>query len=580
MSLWRHAAVGDIKSLGRFWVIVETIAAYGFNELAGQIKHVRPWKRRSPAAAATVSRPEKLRMLLEELGPTFVKLGQILSTRPDLIGHVYADELSHLTESVSPFPYEEVEKIITAELGGPPEEFFKEFSREPLGAASIGQVHYARLRKNGEAVVVKVQRPGIQSKIALDIEIMRYLARKLERVNETLARCRPVQVVEEFAYSLNRELDYRVEAGNLMHFTKNMSSDEHLKIPRVYLELTTSRVLTMERIFGDSANKVLESPELVKKYDLRKIAVIGVNSLLSQIFEYGFFHADPHPGNIFLLSGDKLCFIDFGMMGRVSEMERRVFIRTISHLLAGRISLMTDSALRMTTTDEFSGSRDNLERDLGDLVDDNINLPLERISVAEILEKLLEILKHYQLALKPNLYMMAKAIITVEHVGRVFDPELKIVELVKPFIFRMKLRAFDPRPYVRSFFDELGDNMQALETIPKSLRRIVAKLETGDLSLRVEHHRLDDIEQTLYITGERLSRSLLLTAILIGSALIIVAKIPPFWYDIPVIGAVGFVFSGVMSMIVLWEDHRQRKRFLRERMRRKLETAINRRKPE
>lgn len=576
--MWRHAGVGDIKSLGRFWVIVETIAAYGFNELAGQIKHVRPWKRRSFTSAAAASLPEKLRLLLEELGPTFVKLGQILSTRPDLIGAAYADELARLTESVAPFPYAEVEKIIIADFGSPPDKLFAEFSREPLGAASIGQVHYARLRGSGEPVVVKVQRPGIKAKIALDIEIMRYLARKLEHVNETMARCRPVQVVEEFAYSLNRELDYRVEAGNLIHFAKNMDGDENLKIPRVHLELTTTRVLTMERIFGDSANRVLESQALAAKYDLPKIAVIGVNSMLSQIFEYGFFHADPHPGNIFLLPENKLCFIDFGMMGRVSETERRDFIRTIGHLLAGRISPMTDSALRMTTSDEYSGSRDDLERDLGDLVDDNINLPLEKISVAGVLEKLLEILKHYQLALKPNLYMMAKAIITVEHVGRVFDPDLKIVELVKPFILKMKLRSFDPRPFVQRFFDELGDNLLALEALPKSLRRIVGKLEDGDLTLRVEHHRLDDIEQTLYVTGERLSRSMLLTAILIGSALIIVAKIPPFWYDIPVVGAVGFMFSGVFSLIVLWDDHRQRKRFLRERLRRKLENAVNRRR--
>ena len=576
MPLWRKRGVGDIRSLRRFWEIVETIAAYGFDELAGQIKHAHARRKHAPVPA--VSRPVKMRMLLEELGPTFVKLGQILSTRADLVGAEYADELSHLTEAVSPFPYEEVERIIVSDFGKTPDELFAEFSHEPLGAASIGQVHTAKLRQSGEDVVVKIQRPGIREKIALDIRIMRYLAHKLERLNETMARCRPVQVVDEFAYSLGRELDYRVEAGNLLLFAKNMSEDENLKVPQVHMELVTDRVLVMERIFGDSANKVLDSPELAAKYDLPALAVAGVNSLLSQIFEHGFFHADPHPGNIFLLPGNKLCFIDFGMMGRVSETERRDFIRTIGHMLADRIPQMTDSALRMTTTGEFVGSRDNLERDLGDLVADNINLPLEKISVAVLLEKLLEILKNYQLALKPNLYMMAKAIITVEHVGRVFDPKLKIVELIKPFILKMKVRSLDPRPFASRFIDSLGDNLLEIEELPRSLRRIVGKLEGGDLSLRVEHHRLDDIEETLYVTGERLSRSMLLTAILIGSALIIVAKIPPFWAGIPLIGAAGFVFAGVMSLIVLWEDHRQRKRFLRERLRRKLESSAARRR--
>ena len=557
----------DYKSFKRFLVILETTAAYGFHDLA---EHIHPLKKRlwQEHVLTGKSRPEKLRMLFEELGPTFVKLGQILSTRPDLITPEYARELSKLTEKVSPFPVEKARETIRAELGKEPEEIFREFSPEPLAAASIGQVHAAMLM-DGTAVVVKVRRPGVDALIATDLEIMLYIARKLENFNESLARLRPVRIVEEFAYSLRRELNYQFEAANLLRFTRNMAGSEGLVIPRLYLEYTSMRVLTMERLFGDSATKVLAEEEVRRKYDLPRIAELGVNSLLAQIFEYGFFHADPHPGNIFLLERNRFAFIDFGMMGRVSEEERQDFVKIIDYMLRGQISLMTDTALRMTISGRFTGSRLELERDVGDLVDENINLPLDKLSVSHILEELMEMFSKYELSLKPNLYMMFKALITIEHLGRTFNPQLRIVEMVKPFVQKLKMRALNPVPYVRRFFDTLGENITSLQNLPQALRNIGGKLERGDLTLRVEHHRLNDIEETLYVTGERMSRSLLISALLIGSALIIVAKIPPFWGEIPVIGTLGFCISGLLSIAVLLDDYRKRKLFLRERLRRK-----------
>ena len=566
----------DLESLKRFWEIVETVASYGFHDFAGQFAPARKTRWHKQHQLSGKSRPERFRMLLEELGPTFVKLGQILSTRGDMIGREYADELAKLAENVAPFPYSEVEDTIRRELGSSPDDLFREFSREPLAAASIGQVHTAKL-KDGSSVVVKVQRPGIRRKIELDLAIMRYLASKLELHNGELARFQPVRVVDEFAYSLRRELNYTCEGGNLLRFTRNLPSSSNVVAPKYYPEFSTVRVMTMERIFGDSCAAVLSDERLKCKYDLKKLASVGVDALMRQIFEDGFFHADPHPGNIFLLPGDRLCFIDFGMMGRVSDWERRDFLRAIGHMMRGEISQMTDHALRMTISGSFEGSRDELERDLSDLVDANINLPLDRLSIAGVLEQLLDILTRYKLALRPNLYMMCKAIITVEHLGRSFDPELKIVEQIKPFILRQKLRSLDPRPLIYRVVDEFGDNLNALQAFPRKLGNIIDKTERGELSLRVEHRHLEEIEETMYVTGERLSRSLLLTALLLGSALMIVAKIPPFWRDIPVLGAIGFAFSGLLSVIALWDDQRQRRKFLRERAKRKLLNEQNRR---
>lgn len=567
----------NYKSFKRFLCIIETAASYGFQDLTENLDAKNRFHFCENSDLAGCSRPQKLRMLLEDLGPTFVKLGQILSTRTDLLPPDYIAELIKLTENVTPFPPEEVVRIIAAELGKPPEELFLQFDHEPLAAASIGQVHAATV-KDGTPVVVKIQRPGIREIIAVDLEIMTFIARKLEQYNEVIAKFEPVRIVDEFSYSLSRELNYQYEAANLLRFHKNMSGQEGIVVPRLYLEYTTGRVMTMERIFGDSATQVLASPELQEKYDLVHVAELGVNSLLSQIFEFGFFHADPHPGNIFLMEEDRIAFIDFGMMGRITEAERNNFIKIFDYMLRGQISLMTDSVLRMTITGSFIGKRDDLVRDIADLVDENINLPLDRLSASHILQELMTLLNRYELALKPNLYMMFKAFISIEHVGRAFDPELKIVEMVKPFIRRVKLKKLNPMIYIRRFFDDLDDNLMMLQNLPKSLRTIMRKAENGDLTLRVEHHHLDDIEQTLYVTGERLSRSMLVMALVIGSALVIVAKVPPFWKEIPLIGMTGFAISGIVSVLILVDDHIQRKKFLREReLRKKLQEKANRR---
>ena len=478
-----------------------------------------------------------------------------------------------MTEHVPPFPLDQVETIIQQEFGRPVSELFRAFSAEPLAAASIGQVHAATL-PDGMEVVVKVRRPGIVETINTDLEIMRFIAQKMEEYSEAFARMEPTRIVSEFAYSLRRELNYRAEAANLLLFRKNMAGTPHMKVPALIDELSAGQVLTMERIYGDSVAAILADPEKQARYDLKFLAEVGVNSLLSQIFEYGFFHADPHPGNIFIQPGNILVFIDFGMMSRVSLAERNDFVKVVDYLLHDEISLMIDCALRMTISGKFAGSRDELERDAADLVDENINLPLEKISVARILERLLALFDKYHMALKPNLYMLFKALITIERIGRSFDPQLKIVEMVEPFIRKMKLRGFDPRGHLRRFLDNFGENLTALERLPLSLRDVMAKFEEGRLTLRVEHHRLNDIEETLYVTGERVSRSLLVSALLVGSALLVVAKIPPYWGEnTSLIGMFGFLIAGGLSLIILSADHRQRRNGLKERARRKREES-------
>jgi ubiquinone biosynthesis protein len=566
----------DLRTLRRFWNILEIVASCGFRELVSvyfpEHRHRKTSRNRKKMQEfSAFDRPARLRHMLEELGPAFVKLGQILSTRPDIIGNVYAGELKNLTEHVAPVRFSEIKKIIEEETGKKIEDIFSSFEETPLAAASIGQVHKAVLRSNGQCVAVKVRRPGVTEIIKEDLEIMRFIASRLESGNNSAAKFSPVKIVEEFSHSLARELDYMVEAANLTRFAADSAKDEHIKTAQVYFDYTTSAMLTMEFINGDSAGKIQQNPALREKYDLEKIAEYGVNSLLHQIFIAGFFHADPHPGNIFILPDNRLCFIDFGMMGRIAQRERRTFLKTLSCMLANDIPGMVDHALKMTIRSHFNGNRLTLERDAADLVDANINLPLNRLSLAKILNDLLKMLDAHGLALRPELYMMFKSLITIEHLGKDFYPDLKIVEMIKPFLATAKFKALDPRRFFRRFLNELDENVEIIQNLPGTAGSILTQLEEGSFTLRIEHHRLNDIEETLYLTGERLSRALLLAALFLGSALMIVAKIPPVWEGIPLIGMGGFLISGILSIYALWYDHRQRTKFLRIRTAQKLE---------
>lgn len=566
----------DLRTLRRFWNILEIVASCGFRELVSvyfpEHRHRKSSrKRKNMPDISALDRPARLRHMLEELGPTFVKLGQILSTRPDMIGNVYAEELKNLTEHVTPVDFSEIKKIIEAETGRKIEEIFSSFDETPLASASIGQVHKAVLRSNGQCVAVKVRRPGVTEIIKEDLEIMHFIASRLESGSNSAAKFRPVKIVEEFSHSLARELDYMVEAANLTRFAADSAKDVHIKTAQVFFDYTTSAMLTMEFISGDSAGKIQQNPALREKYDLEKIAEHGVNSLLHQIFIAGFFHADPHPGNILILPDNRLCFIDFGMMGRIAQRERRTFLKTLSCMLDNDIPGMVDHALKMTVRSHFNGNRLTLERDAADLVDANINLPLDRLSLAKILNDLLKMLDAHGLALRPELYMMFKSLMTIEHLGKDFYPDLKIVEMVKPFLATAKFKALDPRRFFRRFFNDLEDNTEILQNLPGTAGSILTQLEEGSFTLRIEHHRLNDIEETLYLTGERLSRALLLAALFLGSALMIVAKIPPVWEGIPLIGMGGFLISGILSIYALWYDHRQRIKFLRIRTAQKLE---------
>lgn len=486
-------------------------------------------------------------MALEELGPTFVKLGQILSTRPDLIPVEFIQELSKLQDHVPPFPYPEVEQIIESELGTPLGNIFQHLKETPLASASLGQVHRARFA-DGEEVVVKVQRPGIQRTIEVDMEIMLHLATLMERHLEGWDLHRPTKVVEEFARTLEKELDYTIEASNMEHFARQFMDDQSIYVPKIYRETTTSRVLTMEYVDGIKASEI-DRIQLAS-LDQKEIAHRGADLILKQIFIHGFFHADPHPGNIFILPNNIICYLDFGMMGRIDRQTRENFADLVMSIVRRDEGKAGDALLRLTLWED-EPERSTLERDLGEFMDLHFYRPLKELKFGKLLRQLLEMASKHRLRVALDLFLMLKALSTIEGVGRMLDPDFDITEHAEPFIRRIQWDRLHPRRIAGDIFDTGAEIVHLLKEIPRELREILKKARQGKVKMEFEHRGLEPMLATHDRISNRIAFAIILASLVIGSSLIVLADIPPKWHGIPVIGLAGFLVAGVMGFWLL-----------------------------
>ena len=542
------------RHLNRYQGILRVLFKYGFSDVLERL-HIDQYlesglqmiNRKPREQIDKLSRPERLRMSLEELGPTFIKFGQVLSTRSDFIPPEYLFELAKLQDDVPPFSYEDVESIFLAEMGHKPEELFAEFKREPVAAASIGQVHEGVLR-DGDKVVVKVQRPEIEKIIAVDLEILAHIAALMEKYLEELQGHRPTSIVEEFARTISKEIDYSVEIGNIERFAKQFERSKTIYVPEVYRDLSCERILTMENIQGVKASDV---DQLRKQgTDLPLVAERGTNLIMEQIFVHGFFHADPHPGNIFILPDNLICFLDFGMMGRLSRQNRDDFTDLVLYIVARNERKVMESVLKLTNHYEDI-NRDALSRDLSEMLDRYLYLPLKELDAGKILQDLLELVSRHQIFFKPNFYLMMKAITTVEGVGLILDPDLELLKLAQPFMKKVK----SDRLRLNRIAEEAGlatsEYIDLLRDLPEELRSILSQLRQGRMKLEFEHRGLSDLRVALDQVSNRISFAIVLASLIIGSSLIILSGIPPKWNDIPIIGLIGFLLAGVMGFWLL-----------------------------
>ncbi len=539
----------------RYQEILHVLIKYGFGDLVDSLnikQHLdivaEKISGKQQERIAKLSRPERVRMALEELGPTFVKLGQILSTRADLIHFEYVEEFSKLQDTVPSFPYDEVRKIIISETGRFPEAIFSSFDKKPTAAASLGQVHRAILKGTKQGVAIKIQRPNIEQTIEVDLEIMLHLASFMEKHVPELELFHPTKIVNEFARSIEDELDYMVEASHIERFAHQFLEDETIYVPKVYRDLTTKRMLVMEFIDGIKASDLVRLKK--GRHDLKELASRGADSTLKQICVCGFYHADPHPGNIFILPNNVICFIDFGMMGRVSQQEREDVTDFVELLIHKDEDKMVDALLKLVNS-TVDPNRSELQRDLMEFVDRYAYLPLKELEIGKMLQSIVEILTKQGMSLKPDLFLMVKALSIAEGLGRSLDPEFEMVNHVEPFIRKIKLTRYTPQRVARDFVDSGTDLLRLFKEIPGELREVLKKTVEGKLKIGIEYHGLDRALYRLDLISGRIASAIVLASLIVGSSIIVLSKTPPKWQEMPLIGLAGFLVAAVWGLWLL-----------------------------
>jgi ubiquinone biosynthesis protein len=555
LSIRKISAIGrTYRNLNRFRQILAVLFRYGFGDLLELVKleqyveaGLRILSKKQPVRVERLTAPQGLRMALEELGPTYIKLGQILSSRPDLVPVEFIRELTKLQDKVPPFPFSALKQIVEGELGSSVETLFAAINEAPLASASIGQVHRARL-KDGQEVAVKVQRPGIQKTIEVDLEIMLYLATLMERHIEELALHRPVKIVEEFARAVEKELDYHLEAANMERVALNFRHDSFTCIPKVFREFSTQRVLTTEFVDGIKVSDLehLEAAGL----DRRLITDRGADVLLRMVFVDGFFQADPHPGNIFVLPENRICLIDFGQVGSVGRRTREAFVDLIEGVVSRDPQHTARVFLELAEWEEQPDGR-VFETEVSEFMNRHLYRPLKDIHIGGLLHHLLELAARHRLRIPPDIFLMMKSLTTVEGVARMLDPDFDIFGKITPFVHKVMLERFSPQRLSSEVFQAASDLMRFSRQFPNDLLAISRLLREGRILLRVENQATERTLATHDQISNRLAFSIIIAALVIGSALIVISEIPPLFYGISLIGIIGFSAAALMGIWLL-----------------------------
>ena len=529
--------------------LVRRLGLVGVLERAGRVLH---WKEESEVMR--LAPPQRFRRMLEELGPTYVKLGQVLATRVDLLPPAWIAELERLQDQVPPVPFQAILPEMTAALGRPPQQIFSHLDPQPRGAASIAQVHEAVLA-DGTPVVVKVRRPGIVPKVEADLRIMGHLAALLEAEVPESRRYQPRRVVQQFAKSLRRELDLAAEARAVERFAELFADDPTVVIPRVYWDYTSPVMNVQDRIDGIPGNRL----DLVDAagLDRRLLAVRGANVVLKMVLIHGYFHADPHPGNVFYLPDHRLGLIDFGMTGLLTTERRNQIMDLLVALLRKDEQALLEVILEWTGDGPVDEAR--LASDLIEFVFNYSSVQLRDISMGRLLSELTVIMREHQLVLPPDLTLLFKALITLEGLGRQLDPSFDMGEHVEPFIHQLLPLRYSPQAIAKRAERGVREMTSVLMGLPRDLSRFFKELRKGRAHIDLDLKRLDHFGHQLDRASSRLTLGILTASLVIGSSIVMTIEGGPKIFGMPVLGFFGFllaVMNSIWLVFSIWRSGR------------------------
>jgi ubiquinone biosynthesis protein len=536
------------RNAKRFREIVTILAKYG---LADRFSSINPdfiqglLKTVDGTRLADLSHEERIRLALTDLGVTFIKFGQMLSTRPDLVGPELAAELTKLQSSTPADSPEKIKEIIESEMGAPPEKLFHEFNYTPLASASIGQVHQAYL-PSGEKVAIKVQHHNIEQTVINDLEILIAMSELAEAPDSAVRLFQPVAVAKEFRRNLLREMDFMRERRNMETFIQNFAKHPKVKFAKPYAEYSSRRVLTMDMLEGTPLN---ETDRIQGGgYQLKELAVTGANIYLDMIFRDGFYHADPHPGNILLMEGQTIGLLDCGMVGRIDEQTRDDFEMVLIAAVNGDHDLITDYVVRIGSVPPDL-DKDALQSELGDFLSEYTSQSISEFDLSGALTGITDVIRRFRILLPPNISMILKVLVMLEGTSQLLNPDFNLAELLRPFHVKAIRRRFSPQRILSKMQRRISDWDRLIDSFPRNITDIMDNIRQGRVDINLEHHRLDPVVN-------RLVYGILVASLYLGSALLWSMNVKPLIYGVPIFGALGTVTAIALGLRLIRAIHK------------------------
>ena len=542
--------IKEVRDLGRFRQILAALFEEGFDFLIYNIglnKHI-PFTKilKKNLKSPQNSKPEvRLRRTLEKLGPTFIKFGQLLSVRPDLVPREYAKELEKLQDHVPPFPFKQVKEILEKDFGRKLSDIFGSFEKNPIAAASISQVHRAVL-KTGEEVAVKIQRPDVKKIMETDIEIMEYIAHVAENNMEDMKKFRPVKIIDEFKEWTEKELDFKLEARNAKRFYQNFKNSKTVHIPKVYDEMTSERVLTLEFIDGIELHDVEQIKK--RKLNFNRIIKNGFDSIMTQVFVHGIFHADPHPGNILVMNDNSIAFVDFGIVGYFDENLKNKCIDIFYGIVEqdADVIMQTLAGMGMDSDTDY----EELRSDIGIIIQPLQNSSVNQIKISKVIEEILEIGLHHKIKIPASFVLFGKTIVTLEGVALEYDPDFRLAETSKPFIESLIRKRTSPIYMMKNFMHNMNRYRKFAEDFPEKAERALDKIQRGTIKVDIEDTDIRTLALEIDRSSNRVAYGLLIAALLITSSILINVEKGPTILGIPILAFLSFVFASMLLFIL------------------------------
>jgi ubiquinone biosynthesis protein len=560
--LWEGLSAA--RDLGRVHDIASILIRYGFGDAVRRLGlssalekagKVLRWK--DAEQYARMESPQRACQALQDLGPTFLKLGQVLSTRVDLFSPEWITEFEKLQDRVSPVPFEKLRPQLEEDLGAPAEEVFPFLETQALAAASIAQVHRAQLA-DGTDVILKIRRPGIRSIVEADLRLLAHFAEMVEQEIEEMRRFRPRELVRQFSRSLRRELDLAGECRNAERIASNFTDDPDMVVPKVYWPWVSERLNVQEYIAGIPGRdlKAVDKAGL----DRKLLAKRGANVILKMVLEDGFFYADPHPGNVFYLPGERIVFIDFGMVGHLSE-ERRYQVADLAYgLVERKAQVAVDVLLDWTSNSRVD--TENLANEVDAFINQYHGVPLKQLNLTGLLTDLMALLREHQLSLPPDLALLVKALISLEGMGRQLDPDFDMASEAQPFLRSAWLARYSPNALAKRGWQSMISTANLLAGFPQDLRRLLASARRGALQVKVDVTRLENFAERLDRAASRLTVGNVTAALIIGSSIVMTVEGGPMLLGLPLFGLLGFagaVIGGIWLLVSIWQSGKHKR---------------------